>query len=441
MKNRSRRLSTNKGHNTGMEINKPGPWPLAQPSTACPINWAHEPKFRTLVHALLAVDRWVPPGAIIDAGANVGKDSCFFAEHAPDRTVHAIEPLALNVRHIRDSFGRMPNLVVTHGGLGDRSERVELRSSLSLGSQMRQKRGSRWQDGAPDQKLVEPAGRPANLSAAGGFQVFTIDELFAPAFDTARPGSRVGLVHLDVEGMEPAALRGAARTLLRDRPVLTTEVSRTRRPPRSWRSSSQRSTASGTTRTSSTSSAAGACSVTGRPLRQVRSRCAPCNRPLCEPHSAPTSAGRPCLRQWYVTRPSPCVTQAGRLPQPGQPAARPALPAVQRERRLPLRPRLRPRASRRPGVLAAGAALLRAGRRLLQTRPALLPQRHGAAVDAPPRRRAWRDAPGPAAPCGGAREAGLVAPAAQAVRHRALLRAPPSRLQGISGQRSQTVKL
>ena len=198
-------------------------WPLPQPPTACPVNWVHEKKFRTLVHALLAVDSWVPPGAIIDAGANLGEDSCFFAEQAPDRTIYAIEPLEVNARHIRSSFSRLTNLVVTHGGLGDCSERVELKSLLSLGAQMQQVRGKRWQEGAPDQNLVASAtGGSTHRGArttASGFKVFQIDELFSSMW----PGARLGLVHLDVEGMEAAALRGGLRTLLRDRPILTTE--------------------------------------------------------------------------------------------------------------------------------------------------------------------------------------------------------------------------
>lgn len=54
----------------------------------------------------------------------------------------------------------------------------------------------------------------SSVSAAGGTQVaaVTLDHLLA--------GQRAGLIKMDIEGAEPEALRGAARTLVSDRPIL-----------------------------------------------------------------------------------------------------------------------------------------------------------------------------------------------------------------------------
>ncbi len=54
----------------------------------------------------------------------------------------------------------------------------------------------------------------SGVSAAGGTQVeaFTLDHLLA--------SQRAGLIKMDIEGAEPDALRGAARTLVRDTPIL-----------------------------------------------------------------------------------------------------------------------------------------------------------------------------------------------------------------------------
>ena len=51
-------------------------------------------------------------------------------------------------------------------------------------------------------------------------RLWTVDSLF----NSLWVGERLGFAHLDLEGMEINALRGAAATLARDRPVLTIEV-------------------------------------------------------------------------------------------------------------------------------------------------------------------------------------------------------------------------
>ena len=63
------------------------------------------------------------------------------------------------------------------------------------------------------------AFRPSATVGEGVYPVVTIDVLFG-----AEGGRTLVLAHLDLEGREPDALRGARATLRRDRPVVTVET-------------------------------------------------------------------------------------------------------------------------------------------------------------------------------------------------------------------------
>ena len=78
-----------------------------------------EPLLRSLIGGLFAESGLVPPGSVIDAGANSGEEACYYAERQPQRLVHAVEPVTANVRHIQRLWGsRFPNLRVLRGALG-----------------------------------------------------------------------------------------------------------------------------------------------------------------------------------------------------------------------------------------------------------------------------------------------------------------------------------
>ena len=63
------------------------------------------------------------------------------------------------------------------------------------------------------------AFRPSAIVGEGAYPVVTIDALFGK-----EAGRSLVLAHLDLEGREPDALRGANATLRRDRPVVTVET-------------------------------------------------------------------------------------------------------------------------------------------------------------------------------------------------------------------------
>ena len=48
-----------------------------------------EPLLRSLIGGLFAESGLVPPGSVIDAGANRGEEACYYAERQPQRLVPA----------------------------------------------------------------------------------------------------------------------------------------------------------------------------------------------------------------------------------------------------------------------------------------------------------------------------------------------------------------
>ena len=127
---------------------------------ACKVS-SHEPLFIRLVTYLLTANI-VGLGSIVDCGAHRGGESCLYAQTAPDRTVHAVEPMPRNVRELTRLATVLPNIQPLHGGLGS-SDRT---ASLS-GSQT-------------SSMLTRVNKRPtvANGSTAGTFRIHRLDSLF-----------------------------------------------------------------------------------------------------------------------------------------------------------------------------------------------------------------------------------------------------------------------
>ena len=148
---------------------------------------------------------------VLDAGANDGATSFMLANalrrHGGRPTqVLAVEPLPNNVLVAQAYARRAGNMHVVHAGLGDVNgsvgyypKHLELRAG-----------------GAAAQIA---AFRPNDNVGDATYPIVTIDSIFGD-------GSAQSLVlaHLDLEGREPNALRGANVTLTRDRPVITVET-------------------------------------------------------------------------------------------------------------------------------------------------------------------------------------------------------------------------
>jgi len=173
---------------------------------SCPTP-ASELLFNSIVLGLF-VEGKVPAGSVVDAGANSGEWACMYAEAQPSRLVHAIDPLEVNIKSISRKFQPLfPNIRPRVGGLGDKTvtivppKRVARARAGSAALDI-SKKGTVWLDKAP--------------APATAFTMLRLDDLFA--------NETLGFAHLDVEGGELAALRGGARVIQRDRPVLTVEL-------------------------------------------------------------------------------------------------------------------------------------------------------------------------------------------------------------------------
>lgn len=188
--------------------------------TSCPRSFS-EMLFREILGGLLGSGS-LPPGSIIDAGANDGTDSCFYAEAARSRIVHAVEPLAQNVEAIEQLARHVPNLRPMLGGLGN-SRRLVYPSVEDA---------SRPSGVRAQISNFNEQGWSSSVSSARGkgitpFQVERIDDLF---FGGNWSHESLGFAHFDLEGGELSVLEGAERTIRRDRPIFTVEVNVHREP-------------------------------------------------------------------------------------------------------------------------------------------------------------------------------------------------------------------
>ena len=149
----------------------------------------HERRLRAFLAAVFASNGLLLPGAIVDCGAEKGGEACWLADQAPLRRVHAIEPLAGNLMHVRRYHRR--NIIPLLGGLGSVERSVDLL------------------DAAHTRKYtmllnLDKAKASRKPRANTSFPVFRLDGLFARA-GGAYSGERVAFGHFDVQ--PPVTLR------------------------------------------------------------------------------------------------------------------------------------------------------------------------------------------------------------------------------------------
>ena len=130
------------------------------------------------------------PGAVaVDAGANIGVYSRFLARcvgHAG--AVHSFEPAQENFERLRAAVRGFSNVHVLQAAVGERSGKSELYLSDTLN--------------------VDHRTYLTDNSARGVVQIemVALDDYF-------KPGQRVDLIKMDIQGYELHALRGAGRVL------------------------------------------------------------------------------------------------------------------------------------------------------------------------------------------------------------------------------------
>jgi FkbM family methyltransferase len=130
---------------------------------------------------------------VVDAGANIGIYSRFFARCVgPSGAVHSFEPATDNCERLRAATCRLSNVHVTHAAVGERSGQ----SSLYLSDTLNVDHRSYVTDGF--------ARRTVQI------EMVALDDYF-------KPGQRVDLIKMDIQGYELHALRGASRVLADNR--------------------------------------------------------------------------------------------------------------------------------------------------------------------------------------------------------------------------------
>jgi FkbM family methyltransferase len=130
------------------------------------------------------------PGAVVvDAGANIGIYSEFLWRCVgPTGAVHSFEPSPDNFKRLRAATRKLPNVRLSQAAVGERSGNSELYLSDKLNVDHR----AYMADG--DSRRTVP------------IEIVALDDYF-------KPGERVDLIKMDIQGYELHALRGANRVL------------------------------------------------------------------------------------------------------------------------------------------------------------------------------------------------------------------------------------
>ena len=157
-------------------------------------------------HVIDALRRFIQPDSIVlDVGASLGIWTVQLAKLARESgaLVHAFEPNPSNIpwltRNLR--LNGLEDVVTVHPvGLGDEAGRFSLEA---------------FEGGVGNGAIV--AGDTGGTGIA--IEVIRLDDV---AFDR-----KISLIKLDVEGFEPAVIRGGAASLRRDQPVVFGEFNQT----------------------------------------------------------------------------------------------------------------------------------------------------------------------------------------------------------------------
>lgn len=180
-----------------------------------PIESLHRPCALTVMRGgvweaatLKAIGRHYRGGDIVTAGTYFGDFLPFLCRqaHANEGHVWGFEPVTVNYlcASATRAFNALTNCTLTHAGLGAKPGRLTIKTHDNKGRPL----------GGGSRIVENRQGPPAARFDA--IDIATIDAVL---------GERhVGLIQLDIEGHEIAALRGAAAIIARCRPLLVLEA-------------------------------------------------------------------------------------------------------------------------------------------------------------------------------------------------------------------------
>jgi FkbM family methyltransferase len=126
---------------------------------------------------------------VVDAGANIGIYSEFFSRCVgPTGVVHSFEPSPDNFKRLQSATRKLSNVRLSQAAVGESSDRSELYLSVKLNV---------------DHRAYLPEGDSRRTVP---IEMIALDDYF-------KPGQRVDLIKMDIQGYELHALRGASRVL------------------------------------------------------------------------------------------------------------------------------------------------------------------------------------------------------------------------------------
>lgn len=138
---------------------------------------AHRDRLKAHYRALLAAKR---RPVIIDAGANIGAASLWFASNFPEALVISVEPSPVSAQLLRTNTSARANILVVEAGLGGSAGHIALNTGEDS-----------WAD-------------RTQRSASGGIEIVTIGGLL----EKAGPDASLFVVKIDVEGFEADVFSG-----------------------------------------------------------------------------------------------------------------------------------------------------------------------------------------------------------------------------------------
>lgn len=127
---------------------------------------------------------------VVDAGANIGIYTQFLSRCVgASGVVHAFEPSSENFKRLQSATRKLANVRLSQAAVGEYSEESELYLSDTLNV---------------DHRTYATEGDRRRSTPT---DIIALDDYF-------RPGQRVDLVKMDIQGYELHALRGASRVLV-----------------------------------------------------------------------------------------------------------------------------------------------------------------------------------------------------------------------------------
>ncbi len=130
-----------------------------------------------------------PGDVAVDAGANIGIYTRFMSLCVgPTGCVHSFEPSPENFRRLQAATRKLPNVRLSQAAVGESSRRSRLYISDKLNV---------------DHRAYVPEGESRHTVP---IEMIALDDYF-------KPGERVDLIKMDIQGYELHALRGANRVL------------------------------------------------------------------------------------------------------------------------------------------------------------------------------------------------------------------------------------